>query len=44
MGDMDDDAYLHMICVEAAQASQRSVVKAGSTWVASHTLESSNHQ
>jgi len=41
MADMDDDGYLSMICVEAAHASKRSIVKAGSTWNASHVLSSS---
>lgn len=38
MGDMDNDGYLTMLCVEAAQASEKSLVKAGSTWTASHHL------
>jgi len=36
MGDMDNDGYLSMLCVEAAQASEKSIVKAGTTWTASH--------
>ena len=38
MGDMDNDGYLTMLCVEAAQASEKSVVKPGTTWTASHIL------
>lgn len=38
MADMDDDGYKHMLCVEAAQTSQRSTVQPSTTWTATHLL------
>lgn len=38
MSDMGDEDYKNMICVEAAQATERIVVKAGEKWTSEHSF------
>jgi len=38
MGDFGNDEYPQMVCVEAAQASQKTTVKAGEKLKANHTI------
>lgn len=38
MGDLDDDGYLYMVCVEAGHVASRKVLPAGETFKCSQTL------